>query len=191
MFHIISKFLLCSLWGWKITVPYPKEIKKSVIMVMPHTSYWDFPIGILLRPIYKLDTYFVAKHQLFWFPLGHLMRAMGGVAVNRTKISRTNSFIDQCAVLFDGKESFKLTVAPEGTRQKVKEIKKGFYFIAVKAGVPIVPCKFDWSRKIVAFSEPFFPTGNYELDLQKIMPFFIGTVGKHPALTFDFDRYKV
>ncbi len=189
MMRFISKLILCKIWGWKIVNPYPVDIKKSVIMVMPHTSYWDFPIGILLRPILKLDTYFVAKHQLFWFPLGYLMRAMGGVSVNRNKINRKNSFIDLCAALFEGKESFKMTIAPEGTRSKVKEIKKGFYFIAMKAGVPIVPCRFDWSLKAIEFNEPFFPTGNYEVDLQKIMPFFKGAVGKFPELTFDFSKY--
>jgi 1-acyl-sn-glycerol-3-phosphate acyltransferase len=180
----IAKFIFQTLWGWRYSYEYPKEVKKSVIMVMPHTSNWDFSIGIFTRPILDLDTRFVAKNSLFWFPLGIIMRALGGVAVDRSK---NTNFVDAVAALYEGKESFKITLTPEGTRSKVHQLKSGFYYIALKAKVPIVMCKFDWGKKEVGFSKPFYPTGNYEADLPKILSYFKGVKGKNPEKDFDFE----
>ena len=94
---VLAKFILLTLWGWKIETEYPKDVKSSVVVVIPHTSYWDFPIGILIRPILHLNTQFVAKHTLFKFPLGYLMRALGGVAVNRNKAL---NFVDSVVGIF-------------------------------------------------------------------------------------------
>jgi 1-acyl-sn-glycerol-3-phosphate acyltransferase len=178
----LSRFLLMTVWGFKIDPVYPKSVKKSVIIVYPHTSNWDFPIGILLRPALDLDTYFVAKDSLFKFPLGILMRWWHGVPVDRSK---HNNFVDAVAVHFENKKSFKITLAPEGTRKKVSSLKSGFYYIAIKADVPIVCCKFDFGNKIIGFSEPFYPTGNYEKDLPLILSFFKGVKGKIPKNSFD------
>jgi 1-acyl-sn-glycerol-3-phosphate acyltransferase len=184
MIKWIAKFIFQTLWGWRYSSVYPKDVKKSVIMVIPHTSNWDFPIGIFTRPILDLDTRFVAKSSLFWFPLGSILRALGGVAVDRSK--KTN-FVDAVAALYEGKESFKITLTPEGTRSKVKQLKSGFYHIALKAKVPIVMCKFDWGKKEVGFSEPFYPTGDYEADLPKMLSFFKGVKGKNPEKDFDIE----
>ncbi len=179
----LAKFLFQTVWGWSIDEPYPKEVKKSVIMVLHHTTNWDFPIGIFLRPILDLDTHYTAKSSLFKFPLGILMRWLGGVAVDRTK--HTN-FVDAVAALYDDKVSFKITVAPEGTREKVDKLKTGFYYIALKANVPIVMCKFDWSKKNVGFSQPFSPTGDFDADLPKILTYFDGAKGKYPENDFQY-----
>jgi 1-acyl-sn-glycerol-3-phosphate acyltransferase len=178
----IAKFLLQTLWGWKFDKVYPMEVKKSVIIVFHHTSNWDFPIGILLRPIIHLDTHYVGKSSLFWFPLGILMRALGGVPVDRSK---NNNFVDAVAALYEGKESFKITLTPEGTRSKAKRLKTGFYHLALRAKVPIVRCKFDWSTKTIGFSDPFYPTGNYEKDLPEILSYYKGVKGKYPELDYD------
>ncbi len=182
MRHFLAKFILQTLWGWKIETVYPKEVKSSVVIVMPHTSYWDFPIGILIRPVMHLNTQFVAKHSLFTFPLGFIMRGLGGVAVNRDKAF---NFVDSVVAIFKKDKNFILTIAPEGTRQKVDKLKRGFYQIAIKAGVPIVRCKFDWGTKTLGFSPPFYPTGNYEKDLPQILEYFKGVKGYHPQWTMD------
>jgi 1-acyl-sn-glycerol-3-phosphate acyltransferase len=182
MTKALAKFLLLTVWGFRIDPIYPKEIKKSVIAVMPHTSNWDFPIGILLRPILDLDTHFAAKSSIFKFPLGILMRWWRGVPVDRSK---HNNFVDAVAVHFEGKESFKITIAPEGTRGKVKILKTGFYYIAIKAGVPIVCCKFDFGNMVIGFSDPFYPTGDYEKDLPQILDYFKGVKGKVPENGYD------
>jgi 1-acyl-sn-glycerol-3-phosphate acyltransferase len=178
----IAKFFLQTLWGFRIDPIYPKSVKKSVIIVLQHTSNWDFLIGILLRPTLDLDTYFVAKSSIFRFPLGILMRWLNGVPVDRTKHS---NFVDAVATHFEGKESFKITIAPEGTRSKVTSLKTGFYYIAIKADVPIICCKFDFGNMVIGFSEPFYPTGDYEKDLPQILSFFKGVKGKIPENDFD------
>ena len=182
MRHFLAKSILQTLWGWTIETEYPKEVKSSVVIVIPHTSYWDFPIGILIRPVMHLNTQFVAKHTLFTFPLGFIMRGLGGVAVNRSK---TGNFVDSVVEIFKKNKNFILTIAPEGTRQKVDKLKRGFYQIAIKAGVPIVCCKFDWGTKTLGFSKPFYPTGNYEKDLPQILEYFKGVKGYHPEWTMD------
>jgi 1-acyl-sn-glycerol-3-phosphate acyltransferase len=178
----IARFILNTLWGWKMVEPYPQEVKKSVIMVLHHTSNWDFPIGILLRPAWDIDTHFAAKSSLFWFPLGVLMRAIGGVAVDRSK---NTNFVDAVADLYEDKTSFKITIAPEGTRKKVAHLKTGFYYIAMKAGVPIVCCKFDWGKMELGFSQPFYPTGDYEKDLPQLLTYFKDTKGRIPKYDYE------
>jgi 1-acyl-sn-glycerol-3-phosphate acyltransferase len=182
MLKAIASFILLKLWGWKIEKKFPEGVKKSVIIVIPHTTNWDFPIGILLRPTTGLQTNFVGKSSLFFFPLGILMRALGGVSVDRSK---HNNFVDAVVSIYNKRDQFNITVAPEGTRSKVTTLKSGFYYIAVKAGVPIVCCKFDWSKMVIGFSEPFYPTGNYEADLPKVLEYFKGVVGKNPENGYD------
>lgn len=182
MTKAIARFILYKLWGWKFVDKYPEGVQKSVIVVLHHTSNWDFPIGVLLRPAESIDTRFAAKSSLFWFPLGVLMKWLGGVPVDRSK--HTN-FVDAIAALYEKEDSFKITIAPEGTRSKVKQLKSGFYYIAMKAGVPIVCCKFDWGKMELGFSQPFYPTGDYEKDLPQILSYFKGTHGRIPENDFD------
>ena len=177
----IAKFIFHTLWGWKIDVPYPNHIRKSVVMTMPHTSNWDFPIGILIRPIMKTNISFAAKSTLFFFPLGILMRGLGGYPVERSK--HTN-LVDTCVGIFNAKSDFILAITPEGTRAKVDKLKSGFYYIAVKADVPIVRCKFDWGTKTTGFSEPFYPTGDYEKDLPELLAWFEGVTGLIPEYDY-------
>jgi 1-acyl-sn-glycerol-3-phosphate acyltransferase len=184
MRRALAKFIFHTLWGWKIDVPYPKRVLKSVVIPMPHTSNWDFPIGILIRPIMGDNVAFAAKKSLFFFPLGLLMRALGGYPVDRSK---NTNFVDACVKIFNEKETFILAVAPEGTRTKVTKLKTGFYHIAIKAAVPIVCCKFDWGTKTVGFSEPFYPTGDYEVDLPKILTYFKGVKGKYPEKDYVYE----
>lgn len=183
MRHTLAKFIFQTLWGWKIDSDYPKNVDSSVIIVLHHTSNWDFPIGIFLRPILHINTRFAAKNSLFFFPLGAIMRGLGGVAVDRSK---NTNFVDACVNLYKIHPDFKLTIAPEGTRSKVTKLKSGFYYIAVKAGVPIVRCKFDWGTKTVGFSEPFYPSGDYDKDLPEILAYFKGIKGRNTELDYEF-----
>jgi 1-acyl-sn-glycerol-3-phosphate acyltransferase len=181
MIRAIAKFLFHTLWGWKIDVPYPNHIKQSIVVAMPHTSNWDFPIGILIRPIMRSNISFAAKSSLFFFPIGIIMRGLGGYPVDRTK---HNNLVDACVDIFKKDDNFKLCITPEGTRTKVDKLKTGFYHIAVKAGVPIICCKFDWGHRTTGFSEPFYPTGDYNADLPKILAYFKDVKGKIPE--FDY-----
>ena len=180
----ICKLLLFNLWGWKLKKTYPKGVRQSVVVVFPHTSNWDFPIGILLRPIMNEDIGFVGKSSLFKFPLGGIIRWLGGYAVDRSK---HNNFVDAVAHIFTTEPDFKICITPEGTRKKVDKLKTGFYHIAMEAKVPLVLGKFDWGNKEISFSDPFYPTGDYAADMKQIAQFYKGVKGKFPKCDFDWD----
>jgi 1-acyl-sn-glycerol-3-phosphate acyltransferase len=163
--------------GWKIVGIENAEVKKCVLMVMPHTSNHDFYIGLFTRGISGLQMNWVGKKELFRFPFGFYFRNVGGEPLDR---SGGLNKVDSIAAIFDRKETFRLAVAPEGTRKTVKEIKTGFYFIALKAKVPIVPVAFDWGKKEVNLGKPFFPTGNYDADFVILKEYYKGVLGKIP-----------
>jgi 1-acyl-sn-glycerol-3-phosphate acyltransferase len=155
---------------------------KCVVAVVPHTSNWDFPIGLAVRRVMDEPIGFVAKSSLFRWPFGGLFRWLGGVPVDRSK--RTN-FVQAVADIFTEREIFKLAVAPEGTRRRVEKLKTGFYYIAKTAGVHIVPCVFDWSRGEVRFGKPFIPTDDESADFARLYDFYRGALGYNPEFSFE------
>ncbi|WP_031456558.1 1-acyl-sn-glycerol-3-phosphate acyltransferase [Flavobacterium chungangense] len=173
----LYKFLFFKLMGWKIVGIENAEVKKCVMMVMPHTSNHDFYLGIFTRGISGLEMNWVGKKELFKFPFGYYFRSVGGEPLDR---SGGLNKVDAIASIFDRKEIFRLAVAPEGTRKEVKEIRTGFYFIALKAKVPIIPVAFDWGKKEVNLGQAFFPTGDYETDLFVLKKHYNGVIGKIP-----------
>lgn len=176
----LARFIYFKLLGWKITgnTNFSKDtIKKAVIIAVPHTSWHDFFIGILLRKVVNLKTNFVGKKELFRWPFGYYFRAVGGSPLDRT--SGQNK-VDAIAKLFEDKDEFRLTLAPEGTRKKVKTWKTGFYYIAKAAKVPIIMFTLDFENKQNHVSEPFYPTDDAEADFEYMYNFYKGVVGKKP-----------
>lgn len=182
MFSAISKWIL-KVWGWKMEINYTQA--KAVLIEFPHTSNWDFPVGILVRSAIKADIKFVGKASLFRFPFGGLFRWMGGYPVERSK---STNFVDAVVNIFNEKEQFAIILTPEGTREKVDKLRTGFYHIAEGAKVPIVMVKFDWAKKIVGFSEPFYTTGNYDADIIKILDYYKGVKGYRPELGYNVNE---
>lgn len=181
MLAAISQAILW-LFGWKIEGSYPHHIPKKILVVMPHTSNWDFPLGILVRSAVRADIQFIGKDSLFKPPHGFIFRWLGGVPVDR---SRSNNFVDNMIRTYNNRENFTTVIAPEGTRKKVDRLKTGFYHIAIGAGIPMILTRFDFERKVVSFSEPFYPSGNMEKDFKFIYDHFRGIKGKIPELGFD------
>ena len=179
----IYKWIFFRLMGWKIEGTISPEIKKCVMMVMPHTSAHDFYLGIFTRGITGLEMNFVAKKELFRFPFGSYFRYMGGEPLDR---SGGLNKVDSIAAIFQRKEVFRLAVAPEGTREKVGELKTGFYYIALKANVPIIPVAFDFGKKEVNLGRPHYPSGVIDHDLAILKQHFIGVKGKNPEKGFSF-----
>lgn len=163
--------------GWKIKGSIDPNVKKCVMMVMPHTSAHDFYLGIFTRGITQLQMNWVGKKELFRFPFGFYFRYMGGEPLDRT--GGLNK-VDSIASIFERKEIFRLAVAPEGTRKYVNELKTGFYYIALKANVPIIPVAFDFGKKEVNLGAPLMPTGDIESDLSTLKKHYIGVEGKIP-----------
>ncbi len=183
----IYRFILFRLWGWKLESAYPAHTPQSVVVVFYHTSNWDFPVGIMIRSIMGVDIGFAAKRSLFKSPTGAILRWMGGYPLDRTK---HNNYVESVAEIFRTVPDFKICITPEGTRTKVDKLKSGFYYIALTAKIPIVLCKFDWGKKILGFSAPFYPTGNYEADLKKIAVYYDGVKGKNPEFDFDWSGIR-
>jgi len=163
--------------NWKIIGTFNSEIKKCVFIVAPHTSWWDFFLGLILRSIMDLEINFVGKKELFKPPLGWYFRWMGGSPVDR--LSKKNTVIAIYSI-FEQKEVFRLALSPEGTRDKTEKWKTGFYYIAEAANVPIIMVAFDYGKKETKFSKPFYVSGDIEKDLPLIQQFYKGVEGKFP-----------
>lgn len=174
-------YLLCfKILGWKINGSFPPELKKFVAAVGPHTSNWDFVVGVAARSILRLQRHgkFLGKSQLFKPPFGWFFRAIGGYPVDRTKSS---DMVEQAAALIKTHDRFVLAMAPEGTRKKVEKLRTGFYYIAKAAGIPVIPVGFDFGNKEVVIGAPLYPT-EVESDMHKLVSFFAGIKGKNPEL---------
>lgn len=172
---------LCSLYlrliGWKIGSQLDPKYKQCVLVAAPHTSNWDYPIALATLYACGMRARFLAKKSLFQFPLGILMRATGGIAVDRSK---NNNLVDTMIDMFKKHDELILMIPVEGTRSYVKEWKSGFYHTAMGANVPIVLGYLDYGKKVAGFGDMFFPTGNYEKDLKDMQDFYRKVQAKYP-----------
>ena len=142
----IAKFIYFKVLGWKLVGSFPSHLDKCVIIVVPHTSWVDFFLGLLIRRVWNEQINYVGKKSLFKAPYGWFFRWMGGAPVDRSKNSDT---VSATAEVFKKRKKFRLTLAPEGTRKKVTKWKSGFYYIAKAAEVPILLIAFDFGKKQV------------------------------------------
>ena len=171
--------LLLRLGGWT-AVGGPPEARKAVLIAAPHTSNWDGYWGIVYKVAVKLDVHWFAKRSLFWFPLGSLLRAFGGIPLDRR---RAGSAVDLAVEMFRTNDRFHFALAPEGTRSKTKHWKTGFYRIAVGADVPVILGFFDYDRKRVGLGPPLALTGDPQQDLEALRTFYADINGRWPEKT--------
>lgn len=161
---------------WSLHVEAPAE-RKYVLIIAPHTSNWDFllmfPVGLLLKRRVK----FMIKHTLFVGPMGSVLRWLGGIAVER---SSSHNFVDQMVGEFERAEEMVLIIAPEGTRSRVEEWKRGFYHIARKAGVPVVRCYLDFGQRRAGVWPPFYAGDDVEGDIRKIRADYDSVSPRYP-----------
>jgi len=167
-----------SLTGWRFEGAIP-NVAKGVIIVGPHTSNWDFLLGVAAMFALGLRVSWLGKHTVFRRPFGPLMRWLGGIAIDRRA---SVGVVEQIIATFDARDSLILGLSPEGTRSRVKRWKTGFYHIALGAGVPIIPVAFDYSAKVVNLGEGLAPTGDLEADIEVLRLFLARAVGKRPEL---------
>ncbi len=177
MFSQISKFILW-LIGWKITGHYPRDLSHVIIAAAPHTSAWDFVIGVLIDSAGKFRANYMGKHTLFKPPFGFIFRWLGGIPVDRTT---NHNLVSATVEAFKREPRVHLGIAPEGTRKKVRKLKTGFYHIARMAEVPICLCTFDYAKREVFFDPVlFWPTEDEEADMGYIWEYFKGVRGARP-----------
>ena len=176
MIQGFCRWLLYKKLGWTkcVTVAHPD---KFIICLAPHTSNWDFIIGQLYAQAEGFKINFLMKREWFFWPLGVIFRSLGGIPVWRAKHT---SMTDNLAETAKTKDSFKLCITPEGTRSPNTEWKKGFYFIALKAEIPILLYGVDYEKKKIVCTDSFTPSGNIDEDMPKIKSYFKDFKGKKP-----------
>ena len=171
----LSHWLLRRL-GWSLDINLP-DIDKYVAIAAPHTSNWDFLIGILAAWAIELKVSWLGKHSLFRWPFGWYFRRIGGVPVHRDGGKR---YIEQMTELFKNSEQLVLALAPEGTRSRTDHWKTGFHTIARAANVPIVMAYFDYPRKLIGIGSMFYPSDDIEADFRLIREYYKDRRGKNP-----------
>ena len=163
--------------GWRFEGTFP-DLPKMVVIVAPHTSNWDFFVGLMAMFGMGMRGTFLGKHTLFRWPLGIVMRWLGGVPVNRAS---SHNVVDQTVAYFRARPQMILALSPEGTRKKLPSWKTGFYYVAKGADVPIVPVSFDYPRRVITVYAPLMPTGDKTADFQRLQSHFHAGMAKHPS----------
>lgn len=155
--------------GWKVNITVP-DYPKCIICVAPHTSNWDFILGELAYTSIGRKAGFMMKESWFFFPLGYLFRAIGGIPVPRKRTR--NSLVDYVVNKFNNAERMALAITPEGTRSRTSEWHTGFLHMARKANVPILLGAIDAGSRTIYINRTFTPSDNIERDMRQIKDFY-------------------
>ena len=169
-------WLLYKRWGWTadVTENHPD---KYIICLAPHTSNWDFVLGQLYIGARGMKSNFLMKKEWFFWPLGPIFRSMGGIPVWRSKHT---SMTDNLAETAKQLPVFQLCITPEGTRKLNPEWKRGFYYIAQKAGIPILLYGVDYEKKLIRCTKTIVPNGDIEAQMHEIKEYFKDFKGRYP-----------
>jgi 1-acyl-sn-glycerol-3-phosphate acyltransferase len=181
---LISR-LLFWITGWKLEGTFPKGVTKVVITAAPHTSNWDFVYARAAFYLLDVPLNYTIKKEFMVGPLGWMLRSMGAIPIDRSpKIEgqKRKSMVEAMADLFKERDSLAVMVTPEGTRKYVPEWRTGFYYTALKGGVPLVLGFLDYKNKIAGIGPVLQLTGNVEEDIEKMKVFYRTKTGKYPEL---------
>ena len=163
--------------GWQLEGVRP-AIDRYVLIAAPHTSNWDFPLMLAFAAAFDIKVTWMAKHSLFFPPLGWIMRFLGGMPIVRHE---SRNVVDEMVDVFSNVSQLVLVVPAEGTRELTQYWKSGFYHIARQAGVPIVPSYLDFGRKRGGFGPGLEVSGDVGRDMQYFRDFYADMAGKFPA----------
>ncbi len=175
--HGLAVFAM-RLTGWRFEGTLPDRAK-FVMIVAPHTSNWDFLVGVMAMFALGIRGTFLGKHTLFAWPFGIAMRWLGGVPVNR---SSAHDVVRQTIEYFEQRDQMILALSPEGTRKKLPAWRTGFYHVARGAGVPIVPVAFDFPNGVITLFPEFHTTGDQAADFTALAAHFEARMAKRPEL---------
>lgn len=163
--------------GWKITHRVPEEVGRFVLVIAPHTSMWDFVWGWLILKAMRLRVKFLIKKEMFWWPLGPALRALGGLPVDRTQGSHS---VHEAAEALRRARKLVIAITPEGTRARTTRWKKGFYRIATEANVPVAFGYLDYKSRSCGIVQIVYPAGNFEKDVLPVLEMYHDKSGRHP-----------
>ena len=168
---------LLRLIGWKRD-SFPVHEKKAIVLGVPHTSFWDFVVAYLFYSSYRKVAHTMIKKELFFWPLGCLLRACGCIPVDR---SNAGSLVKSIIEEMDGTDEFQLAIAPEGTRKPVRRWKAGAFVIAKETGVPVYAGYFDWGTRHIGVGSKLDLTGDPKTDLENAQRHYesLHLTGKH------------
>ena len=179
----LSKIILKT-FGWKLVGEFP-DIKKSVVVMAPHTSYWDFVIGRLYLNAMGISNNTLMKKEMFFFPFNIVMSILGAIPVDRK--NKKNNMVQQVASIIKTREKCNIFIAAEGTRKRNTRWKKGFYHIAKKAQVPIVVSYIDYNKKEVGIKKMLNDTSDMINTMKEINNIYKNVNAKYPD-NFTLDK---
>jgi 1-acyl-sn-glycerol-3-phosphate acyltransferase len=174
-------------WGGWQAIREVEPPRKAVIIAAPHTSNWDFAIFFGLCNSLGIQSHWMAKESLFRWPLGPVLRSMGGIPVNRSK---SQNMVEQMVAEFNRRDDFLLTVPPEGTRGNVRRWRTGFYYIALGAKVPLMCALMDYKKRLGGLGPYFMPTGDYAADMRRIGEYYFSVTPKYPERRVTIDAIR-
>ena len=163
--------------GWTIDYEIDKSINKCVVIGAPHTSNWDFIYFFGLTNSLGINSYWIGKDTLFKWPFGDMMRRLGGIPVDR---AQSQNMVDTMAKEFEKRDDFILTIPPEGTRGSVRQWRTGFYYIALKAKVPLIIGMMDYAKKTGGLGPEIALTGDYDADMAKVSEYYHQVTPRYP-----------
>lgn len=176
----LALYWLARLWfrvfGWDTEGEAP-QVTKAVLIAAPHTTNWDLPHMLAASLLFRLRLSWIGKHTLFRFPFGRLMRALGGVPIDR---SSPQGMVKSASRRLRDASQLVLAIPPSGSRSRKERWKSGFYWIAYEARVPIVCGYLDYGRKRAGLGFSFVPTGDVKADMERVRAFYAGIRGKFP-----------
>jgi len=163
------------IFGWKIDENFPKNLKRCVLIAVPHTSNWDFLFAIATFKIMKIDIKFTIKDTWVKFPFRLISLPLGAISIDRTNKKegeKRKSMVEYMTELFSKNKDLVLIVTAEGTRKRVENWKTGFYYVAKNANVPIALGYLDYDKKICGIREKLINPSDLETDMKEIMEFY-------------------
>lgn len=193
MMKAIARFLL-SLSGWHVNPSIPSEAERCVMTAAPHTSNWDIWYARLAFFIMGVPVRFTIKKEWMRFPFNLVIGPLGGLGIDRSPRKGTgerSSYVEQMAALFEKHQRLAVLVTPEGTRSLRRQWKTGFYFAALKAGVPICLGYLNYQKKEAGVGLVIYPSGDIEADMRKVMAFYSQIPGKFPEKFSLDERYPL
>lgn len=170
--------IILKTFGWKLIGEFT-DLKKSVVVMAPHTSNWDFVIGRLYLDAMGINNHTIMKKEAFFFPMNILLNFLGAIPIDRK--NKVVSVVEQVSELIKTNEKFNVFIAPEGTRRLTKHWKKGFFYIAQESKVPIAFSFVDYNKKEVGIAKIIKETKNLEGVMVEINEFYKNITPKHPA----------
>lgn len=162
------------LLGWRAQGEFPPGCERCVLIAAPHTSNWDLPLMLAFAMAFELHISWMGKDSLFQGLFGRLMYWVGGIPVRR---GARENLVEQMAALFRARPRLVLAIAPEGTRSQAPHWKSGFYWIAQRAQVPIVPGYLDYGTRTAGFGPPFTPSDSLQVDMDRLRAVYTGKRG--------------